>query len=82
MNDLYKDWRVPKGTIPYFLMHMKAEKDTYDLKVQADMRKVFFKPHMENGLYEKIKSSLWSVFNRLATSDESSNTNVLNTDPV
>jgi hypothetical protein len=24
VNDLYKDWPVADGTIPYFLMHVKA----------------------------------------------------------
>jgi len=51
-------------------MHIKAQHDTYDLKVTADMRKVFFKPHSEDSLFEKIKSSLWSIFNRLSLNEE------------
>ena len=71
ISDLYRDWKVPDQTIPYFLMHIKAEHDTYDLKVTADMRKIFFKPHNEESLNEKIKSSLWSIFNKLTTNEES-----------
>jgi len=62
--DLYKDFRVTNGAIPYFLMHVIADVKSYDIKVYADLRKFFFKPHMEDMIFEKIKSTLWSLFNR------------------
>ena len=46
-------------------MHVRAQPDTYDLKVQADIRKFFFKPLLEQRVLEKLKSFLWSYFNKL-----------------
>ena len=51
-------------------MHVKAQPETYDLKLQADLRKFFFKPAMENKIYEKLKSFLWSYFNKLQAQSE------------
>jgi hypothetical protein len=45
--DLYKDFKVAEQAIPYILMHVKAPPNLYDLKVHADLRKFFFKPHLE-----------------------------------
>lgn len=50
--ELYKDFKVASETIPYILIHIKAQPNLYDLKVHADLRKVFFKPHLENSIYE------------------------------
>jgi hypothetical protein len=34
------------------------------------MRKLFFKSHLEDQVCEKIKSSIWSIFNRLTSKQE------------
>jgi hypothetical protein len=74
IGDLYKDFRVADSAIPYFLLHIKAHPDTYDLKLSADLRKFFFKPNIENKIYEKLRSYLWSHFNKISaqfdTNDE------------
>ena len=44
VQDLYKDFKIPNATFPYFLMHVTLDAKYYDLKVYADMRKFFFKP--------------------------------------
>ena len=46
-------------------MHVKAQPETFDLKLTADMRKFFFKPQLEDEIYEKLKSLLWSTFNKM-----------------
>lgn len=53
--DLYKDFKVAEAAIPYILIHVKAPPNFYDLKVHADMRKFFFKPHLEQRIFEQIR---------------------------
>jgi len=45
-------------------MHIILEPKFYDLKIMADLRKFFFKPQIEEQVVEKIKASLWSIFNK------------------
>ena len=33
IQDLYRDFRVPTCSIPYFLMHIQCEPKHYDLKI-------------------------------------------------
>lgn len=65
MQNLYKDFRVAETAVPYFLMHVKAVPDAFDIKLQADMLKFFFKPKIEMTILEKLKSYLWSKFNKI-----------------
>lgn len=46
-------------------MHVRAQPETYEIKLFADMRKFFFKPAIETRLMEKLKSFLWSYFNKM-----------------
>lgn len=48
LNDLYRDFKIAEGTIPYVLMHIIAPVDSYDLRLSADLRKMFFKPKQED----------------------------------
>ena len=56
---------IAEESFPYLLMHVKAQPETFDLKLTADMRKFFFKPQLEDEIYEKLKSLLWSTFNKM-----------------
>jgi hypothetical protein len=63
--DLYRDFKVAQESIPYILIHVKSPPNLYDLKVHADLRKFFFKPHMEDTVFEQIRAFLWDKFNRM-----------------
>ena len=67
---MYKDFRVSDSTIPYFLMHVRAQPETYDLKLYAHTRKFFFKPLIESQIYEKLRAYLWQFFNKLHAQSE------------
>ena len=70
IHSLYKDFSIASEAIPYFLMHVRAQPETYDLRLQADIRKFFFKPVLEQRVMEKLKSFLWSYFNKLSVQFE------------
>ena len=65
VSDLYRDFMISEETFPYILMHVKAQPETFDLKLVAAMRKFFFKPHLEEATFEKLKSLMWGTFSRL-----------------
>jgi len=46
--ELYRDFTVDIESIPYFLIHMQIPSNLFDMRVQADLRKIFFKPHLED----------------------------------
>ena len=51
-------------------MHVRAQPETYDLKLYAHTRKFFFKPLIESKIYEKLRAYLWQFFNKLHAQSE------------
>jgi hypothetical protein len=72
-QQLYRDFMIPDRTIPFVFVHFEMSENMYDIKLQADMRKFFFKPELERQVYEKMRSYFLSEFNKMCpkyTKDE------------
>ena len=64
-QQLYRDFMIPDKTIPFVFIHFQMSDQIYDLKLQADLRKFFFKPELERLVYEKLRSHFLSEFNKM-----------------
>eukprot|EP00347_Sterkiella_histriomuscorum_P014588 403360310 len=56
---------IDHKTIPFVLVHIESAPQNYDIKLQADQRKLFFKPEIEKQVYEKIRSLFFQRFNQI-----------------
>ncbi|CDW79235.1 dna mismatch repair protein [Stylonychia lemnae] len=68
-QQLYRDFMIADKTIPFVLMNIEMSHQSYDLKLQADIRKFFFKPEIEKVVYEKIRSLFLQRFNKIQQQD-------------
>eukprot|EP00347_Sterkiella_histriomuscorum_P000590 403375263 len=64
-QQLYRDFMIAEKTIPFVFMSIETTHQNYDLKLQADIRKFFFKPEIEKNVYEKIRSLFLQRFNQM-----------------
>ena len=61
---LYRDFMIPEKTVPFVFIHFEMDHSQYDIKLQADLRKFFFKPEIEKQIYEKLRSYFLQEFNK------------------
>ena len=52
------------------ILDIQAKEDAFDIKIQHDMRKFYFKPQYEKRAYELLRTYMWSLFNKLVMDED------------
>jgi len=50
--------------MPWAMVMIEAHEICYDIEIQGDVRKFYFRPKYEKHMYEDVRSFLWKLFNQ------------------